>query len=291
MNFFQKIYKSIYAPSFYQELLGRPFSFSLKYFYLLTLILVLFVTVVFSLSLIPNINAFLKEFGPKILEAYPQELVITIKNGKASINVPEPYTIKFPDILGGNEDKISKNLLIINTKTPFSLQEFRSYDTTALLTENELVFHGDKGDIRIQPLDQVPDTEITKSFIESLIKAVEPFMKYAAPLFAVMMFVGFFIFYHVNLLYLLFAALLIWIMAKIKKFPIGYKKSYQISIHAMTLPLILYTLAFAFVPQALYTYVFTVLLLIVAWVNVRVKGEISLRDTQTPLPPQSPLEP
>ena len=32
MNFLQKIKNSVYNPEFYQEAMGKPFSFSLKYF-------------------------------------------------------------------------------------------------------------------------------------------------------------------------------------------------------------------------------------------------------------------
>ena len=108
MSFLQNIGKSIYSPEFYKELLGLPFSFSLKYFYSLAVVLAVALAVIFSFKIIPAAQPFLQSIGPQVLNYYPDELVITIKNGDVSTNVAEPYLLPLPapliDLVEEDED-------------------------------------------------------------------------------------------------------------------------------------------------------------------------------------------
>src|SRR3989338_6407136 len=55
-TFFRSLYLSATNPSYYRDLLKTKFSFSLKYFFGLSLLLTLISTIVFSLILIPQIK-------------------------------------------------------------------------------------------------------------------------------------------------------------------------------------------------------------------------------------------
>ena len=96
MEFFKNIKNSIYNPEYYSNLLNKPFSYSLKYFLLFSFIIALLLTVDSSFSALPKIKSFLDVAGKKTIQYYPDELQITIKNGKTSTNVNEPYFIKTP---------------------------------------------------------------------------------------------------------------------------------------------------------------------------------------------------
>ena len=120
---------SIHNPEFYKGLLSRKISWSFKYFFSFILILAVVSTAVFGWRAVPAVNSFLNNLAPTILEYYPDELEIVIKDGEASSNVAEPYVIKLPAELMSNAPESAppnepldaendvENALVINTKS------------------------------------------------------------------------------------------------------------------------------------------------------------------------------
>ena len=84
MNLISDLRGSVYDPEYYKGLLKKPFSYSLKYFFFLALSLAFIGALLSLFTVLPNLNSFLQELGPKILSHYPQDLVITIKDGVVS---------------------------------------------------------------------------------------------------------------------------------------------------------------------------------------------------------------
>ena len=84
MELFNNIKNSIYSPKFYQDLLAKPFSFSVRYFVLLALIVSLIGTINFSFTVFPAIKLFVDDLGPKIINYYPNDLQLTINKGQVS---------------------------------------------------------------------------------------------------------------------------------------------------------------------------------------------------------------
>ena len=72
-----------------------------------------------------------------------------------------------------------------------------------------------------------------------------------------------------NLVYLFIFALLVWALVRMRDADIGYKKSYQLGIHLMTLPLIITTLLWLFIPIMDVSYLFTVIAIVVAAANLK----------------------
>jgi hypothetical protein len=93
MKIFKTIGKNIYDPLYYRVVRAETTGASLKYYYKLVLILALVLTILFSVVIIPAIIVFtnlVKTDGPNW---YPADLVVTIKEGKVSTNVAEPYVV------------------------------------------------------------------------------------------------------------------------------------------------------------------------------------------------------
>lgn len=281
---------SIYSPEFYRDLLGRPLSFSIKYFYSLALILALIATVIISWNLIPLAQSFLAGIGPQVLDYYPEELVITIKNGEASTNVREPYFLKLPEGLTVNDSKYVvenpegetdlENFLVIDTATTFTVEGFRSYKTAVLLMKDSAAYYGDSGEIRIQPIKGFPDTTVNKSLISTFIGKVEPFLAFAAPLIVIGAFLMAMVVLSFKLVYLLLGAFLVWSIAGIRKIKMGYGKAYQLGIHAMTLGILLNALTYVFIPTFSVPFFFTIVMCAIAFMNLRPMGP------ESTLPPQ-----
>ena len=269
MEFLQTIKESIYSPAFYSELKKERFSFSLKYFYLLAFVLGFCSTVVISYNLIPAVQSFLKSTAMEILNLYPNDLVITIKDGTVSTNVSEPYVLKMPEELHkSNNEPRFENLLVIDTGTPFTLEEFRAVKTALLLTKDSIVYSENGGKITIQSIQNFPNTVIDKPFIVNLVGKIEPFLKFVPPIIVAGTFLFFLASFSWRLIYLLLGAFLIWGIAKVKKAEIGYRKSYQIGLHAMTLGLFVdFLVSIASIPFHI-PFFFTILMLATVFFNL-----------------------
>ena len=254
MEFLKNIKRSIYDPEFYRALLTKPFSYSIKYFVLFSLLIALVATIYLSLSVLPKINDFLENVSPTVLNYFPDDLEVTIEDGLASTNVPEPYFLEIPfEVPKDIEAKPDvhgygiENLLVIDTRSDEStLEEFKSYNTIMLLNRKSLMYY-DENQVAIQSLAEIPDFKLDKEVISSLLAKIVPYFRLVGPLFVVFVFGGYFSYVFIGrMFYLIFAALLVWIIAKLKKVNIGYQKAYQLGLHLITASL-LYQIIFGLI--------------------------------------------
>ena len=271
MSFFNKVKNSTYSPEYYRELMTQPFSYSLKYFFLLTLVFMVLFTLRFSVLYLPEINKTLGSVGATIIDRYPQELEVNVKDGIVSTNVEEPYYIKIPDAqkadFGGSESDI-ENFIVIDTKNEPSIDSLDKYKTFVLVTKNYIVAKEDNGKITMNSLKEMPDISINKNSVIQFTEKYSPYLKFLIPILILFVFIGSFFLVAFELVYLLIAALFIWLIASVKGAGIGYKKSYQLGIHLITLPLlitVIFQIGFL---------LFTTAVLILAAVNIIKKKEV-----------------
>lgn len=264
MKFFENIKNSIYSPDYYKEVAIKPISYSFKYFFLFALLVSVIVAGIMCFSASPDIKSFILTSIEQLNNYYPEKLEVNIKNGIASSNVQEPYFLKIPDEF---KNKDIDNVLVIDTKNKFSLDNFNSYRTTILLNSDSIAYMGDKK-VEMMLLKDYPDVTINKAEVNSLFDAVKPFVKFVYPAVFILVFLFQFIVITNKLIYLIFAALLVWLIFKIRKIDIGYKKSYQLGMHLMTLGIILGGLFFIFHITA-FPYFFTILLILLSLINIK----------------------
>lgn len=270
MVFLDNVKNSIYGPEFYDELQSKPISFSFKYFYALASILAVIGTAQFSFQVIPGLTTFLSGLGTEIVNSYPSELVLIIKDGQASSNVAEPYFIKTPESMRKENYRnfpAPDNSVVIDTKNQFTEESFAQHNTFAVLTKTSLAFRKDNEGIEIYSLNEMPDLTINSASVASFVGKIQPFVKFTWPFFVLASFAGFLLSISVELIYLLFAALLIWLVAKIKKFPLGYKKSYQAGLHIITFPLLFGVASSLLNIHVPIPFFETILLVVVALIN------------------------
>lgn len=273
MTFFQEVKKSIFNPSFYRELMLRPMSRSFKYFFLFILFVALFQTAAFSLKFLPQLKPFFTRVSTRVMEYYPNNLEIRIRNGEVSSNVEEPYAIRMPNSIPEEGDlRRFENLLIIDTENDFSLERFENYSTACWLTRESLACTKDDG-VNITSLRGVSDVTIDKESVSALVGRIEPLLKFIYPVFIIGTFIASFSALSLRLVYLLFGALLILIVAKIKRINLGYKKSYQLGLYLMTLP-ILATTVWSWIlwmsgRSVEAPFLFSIILIISAAINLR----------------------
>lgn len=276
MKIINSIRDSIYNATFYKQLQMEPFGDSFSYFLKLLLIFSIFLTAIWSSTLVPTLSKILKpESIASLVNRFPEDLKITIKKGEASSNAKEPYVIKVPSNLksSGVENDISQyeNLLVLDTKaTTLDLQKFEKYDAKAMLTKNFLVVRdSQKQKIEIQKLESFPDTAIDRVSINRFIEKLQPYFKFAIPLMLIGLFLVLFItFLILDGLIILAGAIGIFIIAKIKRLEIDYVGAYQIGLHSITVAVLLDILLTIFGYHLPYLF-YLVITLVMAWLNLK----------------------
>ena len=275
---FDHIKKSIYGPAYYRELVARPFSFSLKYYSAFALFLTLFLTIVSSIPLVPRVNQFVSDFPTKFFVYYPDPLEVKIEKGVVSSNVVEPYFLPVPEEFkdGSNSESGMNSLLVIDTKTPFSVAQFKEYNVAAWLGRDKIAVFDQNGSIRIKAFDTKTELVINENALRGFEQRLQPFYKFAAPLFVIVIFLGLLIVFGVNFLYLLLGAVLIFLLLRLLKQRFDYGASYRIGLHAITLPLFLSSLFSLFDLSFLdFPFLFTALMLAVVYVNFKDVATVS----------------
>jgi hypothetical protein len=274
-NFFAKpkifartFWNSLTKPSYYKDIKDAKFSFSFKYL----LFLFLAISFIIGLSLSVRILGFTSQ-TPKIVESikgflvetYPKELKLTLKENKITTNVKEPY---FIDLKEGNKAAIEpfKHFIAISTKG--NSEDVKKLDSLFLVTSDNLVVSEGtaSGSYRVislaTTLSKIPNgISMDKTLFTSILDMFTPYVLRVLPRIIIGIAILILIFYPLfrgtfgfifEAIFLLPAALVLFIGAKILKKNLSFAKTYQMSLHGATIPV---TLSFVFGFSGLYPYV------------------------------------
>lgn len=291
MNFIEETTKSIYNKDFYASLREAPVKHSVGYFFKLSCVLALLSTFIFAMVFIPRfMNITSTKSVDSLIALFPKELTLTIEAGHLSTNVPEPYTIKMPvDLLGvtpsskpGAPDiaasTTDENLIVISTQADPSLSEvdqiLKMHNSRILVTGTSIISKDDNGKTTIQSLANFPNTTINQENFRSWINKMKPLLKFIIPIGIPFFFLAFLAFFSLNLLIGFFVALPTLLLGKVCRWELSYWQSYAISLHAMTLGLLVMfaiRTVTSFFPIGLYIPQFslTILTLVVVYLNLK----------------------
>lgn len=236
-TFFHVFTRSLFPHHhYYSKIIKTPFSFSFKYFFMLLLVFnvcfVLFLAVKYNPK---KLNSRLSALSTN-LSYYPDNLVITLHKGRLITNNNHPYLLWFDD-----QDK--KNLLLVVDETA-TAKKIELYGSSALLTAQELVINGSVGNISSLPLNYLDDQKITKEKISQLVQKIDkarmflPFLFIAAVVLLILLVP--LVSFIVTFVYLFLSSIIVFLVFKFflqKHF--HFRKIFQVSFHAVTLPLFL----------------------------------------------------
>ena len=240
LGFFKTLGASLYSPGFYAEIHKRTFGQAFWFFARLALLVSTGVTLMIGVPILAILLGFSGNFDEKITEAYPNELVITIDQGKVTTNVEEPYSIPIPftdtELQKFPSEFRAKNLIVLDTKTPFTGEQFEAYETLAWLTRDSLFFYNaDDAEIGGYPLKNVKKMEITEQAVQAFVGKLMGLMKWLAPMMGLMMWAMMWAGTTLwGLGYALVLAVLISILRSILGQNASYGASYLIALYAMT---------------------------------------------------------
>ena len=269
----QTVIRSIYSPTFYAGVAELAFRRALWYFLALILPLALIRAAPFAVGVFTELNPGLESWARDAVHAYPRELELRIRNGQVSTNVDEPYFIPSSERSG------KSNLVVIDTRTPFSAAQYQRYDTYVWLTRDALIIReGERQQMRIIELSQLDDLTINRRQVTEWMALITPWLAVVGPVLVILAVPALYVAYLVRLLYLLLAALPILLIAKLVRFPLTYGQSYKVGLFAMTGALLV-ELAVGLSESWLgfrgFPFMFTILTCIVAGVNLYRAGRSS----------------
>lgn len=254
LTFKYTFWKSLTKPDYYKDITTAKFSFSLKYLYLLLFFssLLLGVKAAFGVARsVPQIPGFIEKTKTVLSQIYPKELVLTVKDKSISTNVKEPYFISVPKEMGIPESQ-AKYLVAIDTSA--DITDFDKYQSLFLLSKEFIAMKDDSTGYKVQALDEIlkdiPDgTTIKNSDFNTLMARLNPYYRYiypAAYAFIVLLLTLWPLFVAVlglsgRLIVLVLYSLLLFIFAKILKRSLTYKNVYQMSMHGLTVSVVIST--------------------------------------------------
>lgn len=269
-TFFRAFFKSFTSPKYYVEIVKAKFSFSFKYFFFYFFLYTLAVMAYLIPVVFLPMDKVVRKLPDTILETYPADLTITVKNGQVSTNVHEPYFIPFPqNIYPFKNLNLSRfNLLTIDTKA--QVTDILKHNTLVLLTKDSVSLMGEDGKITTYPLRGMNDAVINKLVVFSIVQAFAPYLKFVVPVLVFLSFLMLLILIPLgSMFYLLLFSILTWIIGKLMGLPLGYGKYYQIGLHVVpiwiTLEGIMVLFGFRIVTPLFGTTLLLVLTIIALW--------------------------
>lgn len=226
--------------AYYHKLLLTRLSFTIKYFFTLVIVVHIFFAVIFFAKNVifnPDI-AIIKNNIMKMMNQYPKDLIITIKNNIITTNYDRPYLAWFD----------YKNIpYLLAAVDPYAEPDkIYQYDAFILLGMNGFTIRNPKTNmITTYPFLATTEYIVNKQKVNQW---QETFIDHVAFRFPLIIFIGYLIvnlFFVISFIigkfiYLAVFSLLIFgiIFYFIKHKKISYAKILQISLHASTLPLI-----------------------------------------------------
>lgn len=254
-TFFYSLFKSSTSPVYYNDVLKAPLSFSWKYFFFFNTLFSLIFIIPLTLGL-SSLN--FQEIANNLIEAYPSDLVLSLRSGKLSINQPLPYTLDSFATFTSDED-IQKPSQVLDYKTPIVVTESTIYTLS----------DSNSGQVRYFAIPETsPDFTVDKSVVDLFVARIldYPFFKYKLYLPLLLLF-GIIIIFPSLLAYRLltisFYSVIVFLLSKIllSKLKLTFSKVFQVCIHSLS-PVIIIAFLSSFTPVPISGFLFLLIFLV-----------------------------
>lgn len=243
-SYFGELKSTFFGPAFYASLRDKSFGASVGFLFLSTLLISFAIVLIGSAFVIPSVLS--AKPDTFVAENFPNDLTVTLANGKASTNAEQPYIIPIPDD-EKMKDTTFENYFVIDTRPETTVQMLQDYKSVALLTENSLYVNQDDGEGRVIALSEIgEDVTVDAEFLTGVVQGLMMFMWiliplaliFVAPLMAFFM-TGFYLFVS------LFGAVIPLLIGMVRKIPMTYGRAYTTALYA-TVPIMAITSAWMF---------------------------------------------
>lgn len=292
MTLWEKIQHLVYRPTFFAER-----NFKLKSglrFYALLILIFVGLHVLFAM---PGTVRFFQGAFSDVWEeqvrivksVYPEALHVTVTKGAVSTNQVEPYALPLPLEWRSTEANMPENLLVINTTKPIETSDFAKYDTAVIVSEYGFGFRNlEKGEFRIYDTREHGWNEtfsIDKAKYDAFVAKAAHVLRTVLIVMVIMLpFFLYGVFFVGILVYLFFGALVVWLAAKIRNWPLRYGEAYIAAIYLLPIPL-LYNISFDILPGNYHglPFAFSFILFLMALINFPKVTPVIPETTATPI--------
>ncbi len=178
-----------------------------------------------------------------ISELYPAELVLSVRQGQISTNMPEPYALLLPIEWRTSEFAVPDNLLVIDTTKRIETQDFARQDTWFIIGADQVGFYNyEKNEYRINDVKQALSNEsftIHATEYSTLVTKVAHFLRIALLVgIALLPFLLYGLFFVGYLVYLIVGAFLVWLAMRFRGYTFSYARAYLSALYLLPLPFI-----------------------------------------------------
>ncbi len=249
-RFLETIKLSLSSRAFYQRVLSGTEPMGFKYFFWLNLIF----SAVIACTFIPITYSIVSpKAHQKVVETIPADLEVYLKEGKVSINQPEPYVVENKwkndfdsttiqkcngDSKCIDKNKDPENLVVIDTQTPFSVEQMLQYDTAVLIKSDSVITRKANGNTEIIQNPKDFNFTFNRTWVQEKINAFS-WIGYIIPfaIFGLGITIGFAFMLLAYLLWALVAWAFLYLFTGKKA--LSFKRAYSVTLYSTTLFFIL----------------------------------------------------
>lgn len=239
-TFFRTFILSLTRPAYYKDILQARLGFSIKYYIVLSALLVIISTVAGVINYASSINHDFTVTAKEVVQDFPPDLVLNIAPAGVTANKSFPLIAHTPFVLTRSWEGF-QNLAVIDPNGEIS--DLEKYHTLMLIN-NSYVVVGNGESIQTTPLKEFPEISLDypkmHQFSQTLLFVAHYAIPFTAGYFVLTGLVSFFIWRFLYLVIFAFGLKLIYIY-KHKSTVVTYSKAFQVSLHSVTLPLLLST--------------------------------------------------
>lgn len=255
---------SISSPKYYNDIVKTKINFSIKYFLALSFLVSVISVIGYSIIYLPKYISEIKISYQSIEEGFPEDFFIEFKDGSWSSNKEEPVIIKKIDL--GKDNKLPQNLFVFDKEG--TIEKIDEYNTMFLINSENILYKTDTEGVIAQPLKNIPNGKLDKNLLNEKMQTVKKVIGFLPYLLPLALLIPTFLFEYVggSIFIILISAVGVYIASISTRKKIDFKSSFQICIHASTIPMILR--AFSTVSPVVYGFILNWLLFIILAVSL-----------------------
>lgn len=233
-NFFTDIKHSLSKSSVYTHPETNTVKKSLGVIAILVVILAFIQAVVLGLLFSPALHE-LRIVANESIDKFPAELVLTLKDGRLSMNRTAPYILPLdPKNVEKNDHK---NFIVIDTSKTLDFKALESYDTAVLITQDGYMTSDTNGKIEAQSFKSFPDYVLSKDVLTPLQAKMDnifgKFLWVVAIAFSLLMWVVISVGGFVGAMFwALIGILLVLLVSRIRMYKLSFSQLYALSLRA-----------------------------------------------------------
>ncbi len=235
---FQTIKRSFLDREFYNEISNFSYGQSVKFFLKVAIIISLVLGIISGITAGFSFKFISEMAGKKVLSSFPEDLVITIKDKKVSMNKSEPLVIPFEKEVTIKEGLTFKNILVVDTNAQNSIDSYKNSQAFFVVSSTHIAYTDGDGQVVFTPV--LADMVVNKSTINKILS----YSKYI-PFISMLLFITLFFFRGIfALCSLIIVALILYFVFKVIGSKRTYKESFIISLYASLLPFVVTSFLF-----------------------------------------------